>query len=157
LADRANPQFKAQRRSGKEFIFPSGAPRSPKRTDPDIRIVAELSGTWSRPWRRELIGDLETGRWRRTAAINPEAARNAGLLLGFQRTKTARRKGISSPFSDAGGCTSPQNSGTWRAKSGSPRDRTLIRVVISMFARFGARLIPGPRGDGPGLVILADQ
>ena len=36
---------------------------------------------------------------------------NAGLLLGFQGTKTARREGISSPFSDAGGCTSPQNSG----------------------------------------------
>jgi len=32
---------------------------------------------------------------------------NAGLLLGFQGTKTARRGGISSPFSDAGGCTSP--------------------------------------------------
>ena len=38
---------------------------------------------------------------------------NAGLLLGFQGTKTARRGGISSPFSDAGGCTSPQNSGFW--------------------------------------------
>ena len=37
---------------------------------------------------------------------------NARLLLGFQGTKTARREGISSPFSDAGGCTSPQNSGT---------------------------------------------
>src|SRR5271165_5909514 len=36
---------------------------------------------------------------------------NAGLLRGFQGTKTARREGISSPFSDAGGCTSPQNSG----------------------------------------------
>ena len=36
---------------------------------------------------------------------------NAGLLLGFQGTKTARREGISSPFSDARGCTSPQNSG----------------------------------------------
>jgi hypothetical protein len=36
---------------------------------------------------------------------------NAGLLPGFQGTKTARREGISSPFSDAGGCTSPQNSG----------------------------------------------
>jgi hypothetical protein len=36
---------------------------------------------------------------------------NASLLLGFQGTKTARRGGISSPFSDAGGCTSPQNSG----------------------------------------------
>ena len=46
---------------------------------------------------------------------------NTGLLLGFQGTKTARREGISSPFSDAGGCTSPQNSGgvistlIWRA------------------------------------------
>ena len=36
---------------------------------------------------------------------------NAGLLRSFQGTKTARREGISSPFSDAGGCTSPQNSG----------------------------------------------
>jgi hypothetical protein len=44
---------------------------------------------------------------------------NAGLLLGFQGTKTARREGISSPFSDAGGCTSPQNSALqWPA---SPR------------------------------------
>jgi hypothetical protein len=33
------------------------------------------------------------------------------LLLGFQGTKSARREGISSPFNDAGGCTSPQNSG----------------------------------------------
>jgi len=36
---------------------------------------------------------------------------NARLLLGFQGIKTARREGISSLFSDAGGCTSPQNSG----------------------------------------------
>ena len=36
---------------------------------------------------------------------------NAGLLLGFQGTKTALREGISSAFSDAGGCTSPRNSG----------------------------------------------
>src|SRR6516162_5511945 len=33
------------------------------------------------------------------------------LLLGFQGTKSARREGMSSPFNDAGGCTSPQNSG----------------------------------------------
>jgi hypothetical protein len=33
------------------------------------------------------------------------------LLLGFQGTKSARREGISSPFNDAGGCTSPQNPG----------------------------------------------
>jgi hypothetical protein len=31
---------------------------------------------------------------------------NPRLLLGFPGTKTARREGISSPFSDAGGCTS---------------------------------------------------
>src|ERR1700719_2994472 len=37
---------------------------------------------------------------------------NPRLLLGFQGTKSARREGISSPFSDAGGCTSPQNSGS---------------------------------------------
>ena len=36
---------------------------------------------------------------------------NPRLLLGFQGTKTARREGISSPFSDAGGCTSCRNSG----------------------------------------------
>ena len=43
---------------------------------------------------------------------------NAGLLLGFQGTKTARRGGISSPFSDAGGCTSPQNSGESQERAG---------------------------------------
>ena len=42
------------------------------------------------------------------------------LLLGFQGTKTARREGKSSPFSDAGCCTSRQNSGP-RA-SASQRD-----------------------------------
>ena len=41
--------------------------------------------------------------------------RNPRLLLGFQGTKSARREGISSPFSDAGGCTSRQNSGWQRA------------------------------------------
>ena len=33
---------------------------------------------------------------------------NAGLLVGFQGTKTVRREGISSPLSEAGGCTSPR-------------------------------------------------
>ena len=33
------------------------------------------------------------------------------LLLSFQGTKTARREGKSSPFNDAGCCTSRQNSG----------------------------------------------
>src|SRR6516164_8121261 len=32
------------------------------------------------------------------------------LLLGFEGTKTARREGISSTFSDARGCTSRRNS-----------------------------------------------
>src|SRR5271166_4359145 len=36
----------------------------------------------------------------------------------FQGTKTARREGISSPFSDVGGCTSPQNSGPVRSDRG---------------------------------------
>jgi hypothetical protein len=39
------------------------------------------------------------------------------LLLGFQGTKSARREGMSSPFNDAGGCTSPQNSGGLAAQS----------------------------------------
>src|SRR5580658_5091787 len=67
------------------------------------------------------INDEGTG-WIPTRSATPSTALvpqrkvgfpipNAGLLLGFQGTKTARRKGISSPFSDAGGCTSPQNSG----------------------------------------------
>jgi hypothetical protein len=37
----------------------------------------------------------------------------------FQGTKTARREGISSPFSDAGGCTSPQNSGSPSTRASS--------------------------------------
>jgi hypothetical protein len=41
------------------------------------------------------------------------------LLLGFQGTKSARREGISSPFNDAGGCTSPQNSGPPLTESSS--------------------------------------
>src|SRR5271167_2011942 len=49
---------------------------------------------------------------------------NAGLLLGFQGTKTARRGGISSPFSDAGGCTSPQNSGGQISDQGAPAGPT---------------------------------
>src|SRR5580658_7959390 len=67
------------------------------------------------------INDEGTG-WIPTRSATPSTALvpqrkvgfpipNAGLLLGFQGTKTARRGGISSPFSDAGGCTSPQNSG----------------------------------------------
>src|SRR6516164_3956183 len=47
------------------------------------------------------------------------------LLLGFQGTKSARREGISSPFNDAGGCTSPQNSGRLRSQ---PRAQLLWRV-----------------------------
>jgi hypothetical protein len=42
----------------------------------------------------------------------------------FQGTKTARREGISSPFSDAGGCTSPQNSGGRHVAHG-PEQRVL--------------------------------
>src|SRR5208282_3310540 len=44
------------------------------------------------------------------------------LLLGFQGTKTARREGTSSPFSDAGGCTSRRNSGATVAESDLVRD-----------------------------------
>src|SRR5271165_2659567 len=55
---------------------------------------------------------------------------NTGLLLGFQGTKTARREGISSPFSDAGGCTSRQN-------SGSPGVRSLNAAENRCIARSG--------------------
>ena len=37
------------------------------------------------------------------------------------------------------------------------RDRTLILVITSVFARVGARSIPGLHRGGPGFVILADQ
>ena len=67
-------------------------------------------------------GSSRAGGWIPTRSATPSTALvpqrkvgfpipNTGLLLGFQGTKTARREGISSPFSDARGCTSPQNSG----------------------------------------------
>jgi hypothetical protein len=71
-----------------------------------------------------LNGGSVPGGWIPTRSATPSTAlvpqrkvgfpiSNAGLLLGFQGTKTARRERISSPFSDAGGCTSPQNSGPY--------------------------------------------
>src|SRR5208337_4240411 len=70
----------------------------------------------------KIQGSLRIGWWIPTRSATPSTALvpqrkvgfpipNTGLLLRFQGTKTARREGISSPFSDAGGCTSPQNSG----------------------------------------------
>ena len=50
------------------------------------------------------------------------------LLLGFQGTKSARREGMSSPFNDAGGCTSPQNSGRpFNAKQGRRNEKVIFR------------------------------
>jgi Helix-turn-helix domain len=47
---------------------------------------------------------------------------NPRLLLGFQGTKTARREGISSPFSDAGGWNSGHSFiGQWSPSSISAR------------------------------------
>jgi hypothetical protein len=74
-----------------------------------------------------LSSAIPRPRWIPTRSATPSTALvpqrkvgfpipNAGLLLGFQGTKTARREGISSPFSDAGGCTSPQNSGPPRPR-----------------------------------------
>jgi hypothetical protein len=74
---------------------------------------------------------VESGGWVPTRSATPSTALvpqrkvgfpipNAGLLLGFQGTKTARREGISSPFSDAGGCTSPQNSGECEPERENP-------------------------------------
>jgi hypothetical protein len=74
---------------------------------------------------RLVFGDcigIRTDWWIPTRSATPSTALvpqrkvgfpipNAGLLLGFQGMRTARREGISSPFSDARGCTSPQNSG----------------------------------------------
>ena len=58
---------------------------------------------------------------------------NPRLLLGFQGTKTARREGISSPFSDAGGCTSPQNSGGFVRDLAPALDNFMVadRTVLS--------------------------
>src|SRR5580693_2622233 len=83
--------------------------------DPDVRLDDRA---------RACVGRRSKGGWIPTRSATPSTALvpqrkvgfpipNAGLLLGFQGTKTARRGGISSPFSDAGGCTSPQNSGVW--------------------------------------------
>jgi hypothetical protein len=59
---------------------------------------------------RRLLGQspAEADMQRFFQVASPSVPR---LLLGFQGTKTARREGISSPFSDAGGCTSCRNSG----------------------------------------------
>src|ERR1700720_2777920 len=70
-----------------------------------------------------------TARWIPARSATPSTAlvpqrkvgfpiRNPRLLLGFQGTKSARREGISSPFSDAGGCTSRQNSGVGPSVTG---------------------------------------
>jgi hypothetical protein len=80
--------------------------RSPENREPLATSVSQVGQT----------------RWIPTRSATPATALvpqrkvgfpipNAGLLLGFRGTKTARREGISSRFSDAGGCTSPQNSG----------------------------------------------
>jgi hypothetical protein len=37
------------------------------------------------------------------------------------------------------------------------RDKTLILVITSVFARVGARSIPGLHRGGPGFVTLTDQ
>src|SRR5271165_2758314 len=69
-----------------------------------------------------MLRNVWEDRWIPTRSATPSTALvpqrkvgfpipNTGLLLGFQGTTTARREGISSPFRDAGGCTSPQNSG----------------------------------------------
>ena len=88
-----------------------------------------------------------THRWIPTRSATPSTALvpqrkvgfpipNAGLLLGFQGTKTARREGMSSPFSDARGCTSPQNLGgacpgpwpvSWGLEHQNPRRRRRAR------------------------------
>src|SRR5271166_1537498 len=62
---------------------------------------------------------------------------NAGLLLGFQGTKTARREGISSPFSGAGVCTSRQNSGR-RAGQG---DQFRLRRPVENPRPGGVRIV----------------
>src|SRR5271157_2172220 len=86
-------------------------------------IVESHAEPHSRTWRDsgsiELTPSIVTrsARWIPTRSATPSTALvpqrkvgfpipNTGLLLGFQGTKTARREGISSPFSDAGGCTS---------------------------------------------------
>ena len=90
---------------------------------------------------------------------------NARLLLGFQGTKTARREGISSPFSDAaGGCTSPQNSGPptpqkfTHAGNARPRSPTPARDRRFSIAEFGAALkTRGKNTFSPALLGQAAQ
>src|SRR5271166_3844675 len=59
---------------------------------------------------------------------------NPRLLLGFQGIKTARREGISSPFSDARGCTSLQNSGKYAEGSSN-----IIKTAMTTTASKGIR------------------
>ena len=58
---------------------------------------------------------------------------NARLLLGFHGTKTARREGISSPFSDAGGCTSPRTQGPSNRQGASMRSLRKAARNVAVF------------------------
>jgi hypothetical protein len=93
-------------------------------------------------------------RWIPTRSATPSTAlvrqrkvgfpiRNAGLLLGFQGKKTARRGGISSSFSDAGGCTSPQNSGA--AKLEGLLNCAATRGLLQSYGRKAPRALSSCR------------
>ena len=69
----------------------------------EMATLAEASGGF----RREVQPRRRIGSSTESRVSHSEPR----LLLGFQGTKTARREGKSSPFSDAGCCTSRQNSG----------------------------------------------
>src|SRR5580658_5411040 len=92
----------------------------------DRVLFGKWSGTEVKIDGQELLIMKESdimGGWIPTRGATPSTALvpqqkvgfpipNPRLLPGFQGTKTARREGISSPFSDAGGCTSRRNSGS---------------------------------------------
>src|SRR5271154_4436113 len=105
------------------WLFLPGSSHADRSTPSPTKLSLDRPDLGSNP-----NASLPRQRWIPTRSATPSTALvpqrkvgfpipSAGLLLGFQGTKTARREGISSPFSDAGGCTSPQNSGAVGAAS----------------------------------------
>jgi hypothetical protein len=91
------------------------------------------------PYRVNLTRKSDTAGWIPTRSATPSTALvpqrkvgfpipNAGFLLGFQGTKTARREGISSRFSDAGVALRPRTQGGAPRSVFQPRSRRMTSL-----------------------------